>query len=208
MSYRRGNYRSAVRFRGGAPRLSRGVTSSGALVPAPADTEAEAARGRLRIPAVGLIISGSANFLLLALALTLWLTVAWVETLGRPAVLVLIVLAMATVVGMVIMLGGWHMIRLRSYSWALVASILAVLPLSAGFMLGFPMGVWALVVLYRSDVQAAFAAKQKSACGQDKDKQKKPGSADSAKSQTSAAELSGRRASRKGLREERARWRG
>jgi hypothetical protein len=61
-------------------------------------------------------------------------------------------------VGVFIMLGARRMVRLRSYGRAVTTGILAVLPLSFGFMIGVPMGIWALIVLYRPDVQAAFAA--------------------------------------------------
>jgi hypothetical protein len=67
----------------------------------------------------------------------------------------------ATAVGVILILGGLQMMRLRSYGWAVSASVLAVLPLSAGFMIGIPMGIWALIMLYRPDVQEAFAAKKR-----------------------------------------------
>ena len=60
------------------------------------------------------------------------------------------------------------MLRLRSYGWAVAGSALAVLPLSAGFMLGMPMGVWALFVLNRPDAQQAFAASRKRGLGKAK----------------------------------------
>ena len=40
-------------------------------------------------------------------------------------------------------------------------SVLALLPLSAGFMLGLPMGIWALFVLNRADAQQTFAVGKK-----------------------------------------------
>jgi hypothetical protein len=59
------------------------------------------------------------------------------------------------------MLGAWQMLKLRSYGWAVACSVLALVPLSAGFMLGVPMGIWALFVLNRSDTQQAFSTGRK-----------------------------------------------
>jgi len=119
----------------------------------------EAVRRRLRIPAIGLIISGAVNFLVLALVLVMWL-ISNVGSPMRPPLLAVIVVAFLSVVGLVIILGGWKMLRLHSYGWVVACSALAVLPASMGFMLGFPMGVWALIVLYRSDVQEVFTARK------------------------------------------------
>ncbi|UCG59099.1 MAG: protein kinase, partial [Phycisphaerales bacterium] len=140
------------------------ISSGGEPAPLPVavDTAAEAVRGRLRVPAIGLIISGIVNILALALVVVLWLMPEQVQTPGRPGVLVVAVQATATIVGVVIILGGWHMIRLRSHGWAVAGSVLALLPLSAGFLLGIPMGIWALVLLNRPEVQRAFASKEKS----------------------------------------------
>jgi tRNA A-37 threonylcarbamoyl transferase component Bud32 len=136
---------------GGQPSTSGPVASEGE----------EAAKRRLRIPAIGLMISGAVNFLTLALVPVLAFALDWVDTPGSPVLLVAAVLTGATAVGVVIILGGLQMIRLRSYGWAVAASALAVLPLSAGFMIGVPMGIWALIVLYRSDVQEAFVVKKR-----------------------------------------------
>jgi hypothetical protein len=84
-----------------------------------------------------------------------------VETPAKPWMLAVVVQTGATAVGMILILGALQMIRLRSYGWAVAASVLAVLPLSAGFMIGVPMGIWALIVLYRPDVQEAFAIKKR-----------------------------------------------
>jgi ABC-type Fe3+ transport system permease subunit len=47
--------------------------------------------------------------------------------------------------------------RLQSYNMALVASILAMIPcISPCCILGLPIGIWALVVLFEDDVKRAF----------------------------------------------------
>jgi hypothetical protein len=55
--------------------------------------------------------------------------------------------------GILILFGGFQMLQRRSYSWAIAAGILAIVACS---LLGFPVGIWALVVLARDDVKSVF----------------------------------------------------
>lgn len=53
--------------------------------------------------------------------------------------------------------GSIGMVRLRGYRNAWVAAVLAVVPVcSPCFVLGIPFGIWALVVLSRSETRARF----------------------------------------------------
>jgi hypothetical protein len=116
----------------------------------------EAIRRRLKIPAIGLIVSGAVNIicLLIALGLTVFAGIGF-------GLVGLAIIAGASLVGLFIMSGARRMLHMRTYGMAVTAGILAVLPLSFGFMLSLPMGIWALIVLYRADVQEAFAAAKK-----------------------------------------------
>jgi len=119
---------------------------------------------RLRIPAIGLMISGAVNFLCLPLILVSAFVVDWVDTPEKPEMfveVVMVVVALIDVMGVILILSAWHMLKLRSYGWAVAGSVLALLPLSVGFMLGVPMGIWALFVLNRSETQQAFVASKK-----------------------------------------------
>jgi hypothetical protein len=57
----------------------------------------------------------------------------------------------------VVFAGALKMRRLIDYRFCRRSAIVAMLPLGAGFLLGLPFGIWALLVLRRPDVQAAFA---------------------------------------------------
>jgi tRNA A-37 threonylcarbamoyl transferase component Bud32 len=144
------------------------ISSGGQVAPpstAPSES-VEAVRQRLRIPAIGLMISGAVNFLFLELVLVLnFYAMEWVDTQAEPGMLAVDIMMAATVVGAIIMLGGWQMLRLRSYGLVVACSILALVPLSAGFILGVPMGIWALFVLNRPETQQAFAASKKRGLG-------------------------------------------
>lgn len=54
------------------------------------------------------------------------------------------------------MIGAGSMWRLGSYGLAVFAAILAVLPWTPTFLIGVPVGIWALLVLKEPDVKAAF----------------------------------------------------
>ena len=59
--------------------------------------------------------------------------------------------------GGLILWGALRMMKLTSYGLAVAASILAMIPcVSPCCCLGLPFGIWALVVLSRPDVKAAF----------------------------------------------------
>jgi hypothetical protein len=53
----------------------------------------------------------------------------------------------------VMVLGGMQMMELRSYAWSVAAAIVAIVACS---FIGFPVGIWALVVLLRHDVREMF----------------------------------------------------
>lgn len=62
------------------------------------------------------------------------------------------------VVAMVILIGAARMRRLQSYGLAMTAAIVAILPTPTlvVWLLGLPIGIWALAVLCRSEVRAGF----------------------------------------------------
>jgi tRNA A-37 threonylcarbamoyl transferase component Bud32/TM2 domain-containing membrane protein YozV len=55
--------------------------------------------------------------------------------------------------GLLILFGGYQMLQRRSYAWAVAAGIISIVSCS---LIGLPVGIWALIVLARSDVKSAF----------------------------------------------------
>ena len=55
-----------------------------------------------------------------------------------------------------LMIGGWRMRQARSYGLALVAAIMALLPCTFGWIIGLPIGIWALTVLLDPTVKSSF----------------------------------------------------
>ena len=60
--------------------------------------------------------------------------------------------------------GAWRMKRLQGYGLAVTASILALIT-PPGMLVGLVFGIWALVMLARRDVQAAFQREKSPASG-------------------------------------------
>jgi hypothetical protein len=60
-------------------------------------------------------------------------------------------------IGVLVLWGALRMMKLSSYGLAITAAIIAMIPcVSPCCCLGLPFGIWALVVLSRADVKAAF----------------------------------------------------
>ncbi|MHC4463358.1 MAG: serine/threonine protein kinase [Planctomycetota bacterium] len=105
-------------------------------------------RHRVWIPAVGLLVAGMINCLVVVGDYRFM-----PEVTGLP--LVLLMVAHTAVV----ILGAWNLMQLRSYRLALVGSILGILPFAPGAIIGIPMGIWALVVMTKKEVKAVFGQK-------------------------------------------------
>jgi len=60
--------------------------------------------------------------------------------------------------GAIVIFGGIKMKNLQNYGLAMTAAILALVPCTAGYccILGLPAGIWALVILMKPEVKAAF----------------------------------------------------
>lgn len=57
----------------------------------------------------------------------------------------------------VIIFGALKMKKLQSYGLAMAATIMCMLPCSLCCIIGLPIGIWALIVLMKPEVKAAFA---------------------------------------------------
>ena len=120
----------------------------------------DAIRKQVRKPADGLLIAGGINILCIIPFTVLMGTIILSNSRlmkhardGEVAALSLLV----TCMGAVIIYGVMRMKELENYRWSVIGSILAILPISPGCVLGVPFGIWALSILLRKEVQEAFA---------------------------------------------------
>ena len=113
-------------------------------------------------PAVGLMIVAGLKLISIPLALMMFMAVpGWLAAIlgfgwmfGGMVTGIGFVL-FRLVPALLILYGGYQMFRLRSHSWGIAAGILSILSCS---LLGLGVGIWALIILGRSDVQSWFAA--------------------------------------------------
>jgi len=132
-------------------------------------------RKRLQLPASGLIIVGALNALS-----------CFIMILGRLASIVQgpervitddarrlgymtasiffpLVSLISIIAAPVIIYGGIQMLNARRYSVALLAAILALIPLSSICCIpGIPVGIWALIVLRNPEVRTCFESPPRS----------------------------------------------
>ena len=150
-----------------APASGMAAASPPPLAPPPKTRPGGAAPGfggdQVLLPAIGLLLAGGWKLFSAAkdVAFFAWpgaSPFSFLADLGipdlhlTPLILVSAVL-FKLIPGLVIIYGAWQMLKLRSHGWALAAGILAIVACS---ILGFIMGIWALVVLSRAEVAAAF----------------------------------------------------
>jgi predicted Ser/Thr protein kinase len=135
-------------------------------VVAPGAVEQERRRQEIRLPALGLLATGILNWLLLPLTMAYLL-----PALARAAAYFGIPRTELTLIGFValavtplvlytlLIYAGLKMMRCQAYRVALGASIVAMLA-APGNLIGFPIGIWALLTLRRREIRAAFEEAQ------------------------------------------------
>lgn len=134
--------------------------------------ERERARTAVQLPAILLLITG-----LLGLLVNLWHLSQWIVQpeamlqmvrqfmgpLPDPQALIGVsigVFAVLATASLVVIFGAIQMLRLRMYGLTLVGSLLPMINCNTGCcVLGIPLGIWALVVLLRPEVRAAFKSR-------------------------------------------------
>ena len=114
-----------------------------------AGDDVESIRHRVWIPAVGLLVAGLINCLSVIGAI-------WGALVpGDAGPLLALWMAVQT---FVIILGAWNLMQLRSYRWAVAGSIFGIITIA--FPFGLAMGIWALVLLTKQEVKAAFGQEE------------------------------------------------
>jgi hypothetical protein len=131
-----------------APKPAAGQTPPAGAVPISplaAVKNAEAVSPMITAPAVALMIAGALNLVTLPLKMLFLF----------PVILGWVHLPVTLVASGVMLFGGYQMLKGRSYAWAMAAGIAGIF---ACGLISLVVGIWALVVLARDDVKAAFGA--------------------------------------------------
>jgi hypothetical protein len=117
------------------------------------------ARREVTVPGLGLLLSGVLGLLGWGTVLGL---VIWDPTPFRFSnsagdwAGVIILACLVTPAALVQGIGAVMMLRLKGYPLAATASILAMIPWSAAFLISLPCGIWTCVVLGKPEVAEAF----------------------------------------------------
>jgi hypothetical protein len=78
------------------------------------------------------------------------------EVLGVFVPVLVLLLLVSLAQSATLIIGGWQMRKLRSYGLAFLAAVLAVLPCTFAWVVGLPVGIWAIIVLMDPEVKAGF----------------------------------------------------
>ena len=136
-------------------------------------------------PAIGLLVAGILSCFLFVVLLSIYAHLARAADPPQPppqtvqagevpmpveattsllpnfSMLILMVQVLLTpITGLLMIAGAIQMLRLRSYRLATVACVIAMVPVTIVWLLGLPIGIWALRVLRRPQVQEAFRRRQ------------------------------------------------
>jgi hypothetical protein len=78
-----------------------------------------------------------------------------------PDFVLLVTIVLGPIFGGLIAIGAWKVKNLEDYKFARMCCVMAMLPLSPGWLLSCPVGIEAFRTLSRPEVREAFAAKQR-----------------------------------------------
>ncbi len=115
-------------------------------------TDLASIRHRVWIPAAGLLVAGAINYLG-----TFGILLSALISTSIDPIPIVVLMAVHSAVAII---GAWNLMQLRSYRLALAGSILGILSFPPGAIVSIPMGIWALVVMTKKEVKAAFGQKE------------------------------------------------
>lgn len=123
----------------------------------------QATAPRLRGPSLGLLLL-SLLWILVSLVGSVGVALEWADDYYRRGAVSVewhaldhLTQGFLSLPSLVIAYGAWCMRRGRNCRLSIAAAVIACIPfLSPWVFLGIPFGIWALVVLLRRDVRAAF----------------------------------------------------
>jgi hypothetical protein len=115
----------------------------------------------IKAPAIAIMASAGVGLVVTILSL-LFQLIAYTQVAGEfggPALVPFVAEGIYTLIGLIAnglaFLGGYKMFRIESWGLALTASILMLFSCWIA-CLGFPIGIWAIVILCLGDVREAF----------------------------------------------------
>jgi serine/threonine protein kinase len=118
------------------------------------EADLEAVRRKTFWPALTMLLSG-----IFSLLPSIAIPIIWIVNHGQletwQAVTIILII-ISTIMGGVSVWGGVRLSRLEWLPFVTFASIVAMVPFTAGWLVGFPAGLWAFIILRDPKVIAAF----------------------------------------------------
>lgn len=122
---------------------------------------------KLKLPAIGLIVTGILNVLWGILEIGsnafMYSSKSGIYATNQSTefnfgiVIGLAIVIISMLVAPFLIWGGLQMYRGKNYKFSKISAILALIPVaSCCFVIGIPLGIWALVILSKPEVKAAF----------------------------------------------------
>jgi len=151
-------YQHASEIRTDVETIARSSASQPTVVEASEQPEQEGdldvVRRKVFWPALGMVLSG-----IFSLLPSIAIPVIWIIQQGQletwQAVTIILII-ISTMMAGIIVWGGVRLSRLEWLPLVTLASLVAMVPFTAGWLLGFPAGLWAFVVLRDPKVISAF----------------------------------------------------
>ncbi|HXR48891.1 MAG TPA: protein kinase [Candidatus Limnocylindrales bacterium] len=112
------------------------------------------ARAQVKGPAVGLVVTGVLDWVLMT---AFCVFISFSIALESPGSMFVWLPLLAMALSGCIIYAGLKFMQLERRGWVMFGSVLAML-VSPGNLIGLPLGIWALVTLNRREVREAFAA--------------------------------------------------
>ncbi len=126
-------------------------------------SEMNKAKERLKLPAIGIIVSAGiqlAVFLIVFLFLSIQRPVNSTDARVKEFfenIMPVFVIILFSLYGFSVS-GALQMMQVKNYHSAMASAIIHILTLICGFpLVGVPVGIWALVVLQKTEIKSAFA---------------------------------------------------
>ena len=119
---------------GSPPRSTGGASGTPAV---------EQARQQVKGPAIGLLVVGILNWVILVPTTMVLTPIALAQQGQPPNITILIVMTSAFVISILVLVAALKMKRLQAYWLAVAASIMAII-ISPANLIGLPIGIWVL----------------------------------------------------------------
>jgi serine/threonine protein kinase len=156
---KREDRQTAERFVALVARRLPGVVSEMVPLAEQEQVEMETVQRRLRGPALGLLVSGIITCIFWYIVLIVHISGGFGTFHFLDSIAVVLEMLAATG-GVLLVVGAAKMKIYDNFPLAVATSIFGLIPLSPAWFLSCPMGIWALVELFRANTLAAFALRR------------------------------------------------